>query len=139
MGNQRSYATDGSSYNKGEVTLRGAFSVNNTSNPVAFRGPLGLSTDLPSGILSIVYSATGIYTVTFEENFFACVSVQCHLALGTAADKTVQFNGFTDLGHATNPLTCVFTTLAAGSAAAVTAATGNEVWFEFVFKRSMAK
>lgn len=139
MANQRSYNQDGASYNKGEVVLKGAFSVNNTSDPVAFRGPLGLSTDLPNGITSIVYSATGIYTMTFDENFFACTGMSCHLSLGTAADKCVQFNGFTNLASSTAALTATFQLLNAGSAAAITAAAGNEVWFEFTFKRSMAK
>ena len=136
---QRSYSPDATSANKGEVSIKGAFSVNNTSNPVAFRGPSGLSTDLPNGIVSIVYSATGIYTMTFEDNFYACTSVQCHLGLGTAADKTVQFNGFANLGSATAALTATFTLLAAGSAAAITAASGNEVFFDFTFKRTASK
>jgi hypothetical protein len=139
MANQRTYANDGASFNRGEVVLKGAFSVNGTSDPVAFRGPLGLSTDLPNGVTSIVYSATGIYTMTFDENFFACVGQQCNLSLGTAADKTVQFNGFSNLGSATAALTCTFQLLSAGSAASIAAASGNEVWFEFTFKRSMAK
>ncbi len=134
---QQSYSPDGASSNKGEVTINGAFSVNGTSSPVAYRGPSGLGTDLPNGIVSVAYAATGAYTLTFTDNFYACTSVQVHLGMGTAADSVAQFNGFTNLGSGT--LTALITTLTAGSAAAVSAASGNEVFFTFTFKRTAAK
>lgn len=139
MAMQRSYSPDTVSANKGEVVISGAFSVNGTSDPVAFRGPAGLSTDKPNGIVSIVYSATGIYTLTFEDQFYACTGAQVHLSMGTAADSCAQFNGFSNLNSATTALTAVITTLTAGSAAAVSAGSNNEVWFEFRFKRTAAK
>ena len=135
----RSYSPDTRSANKGEIVISGAFSTNGTSDPVAFRGPAGLSTDLPNGIVSIVYSATGISTLTFEDQFYAGTGAQVHLSLATAADKCAQFNGFANLSSSSSSLTATITTLAAGSAAAVAAASGSEVWFEFRFKKTAAK
>lgn len=137
---QRSYSPDTTSTNKGEVVIAGAFSVNGSSNPAAFRGPAGLGTDLPNGITSITHSGTGEYTITFEDQFYAMVSGQVSLMLGTAADSDVQLTGVPgNLNSATAALTQKVTTLTSGSAADISAASGNEVHFTFRFKRTAAR
>ena len=135
----RAYRHDGAAYDIGIIWCLGGFAVNNTSDPVAWVGPAGLSTTtLPSGITSITYAATGIYTLTFTENFYTCLSPQVHLSLATAADSSAQFNGFSNLGTAGATLTCTITTITAGSAAAITAGTNKIVYFSFPFKNSSA-
>jgi hypothetical protein len=52
----------------GEIIVRGGFRPNGTSNPTIFRGPLasGRSSNstFTSAAFSVVYGATGIYTVS---------------------------------------------------------------------------
>jgi hypothetical protein len=139
MGIQRSYSPDTVSANKGEAVISGSFRTNGAADPVLFRAADGLTANKPNGIVSVTYAADGAYTVTFEENFYAATGASVHLSMGTAADSCAQFNGFSNLGHASNALTCLITTLTAGTAAAIANGTGNEVWFTFRFKRSMAK
>jgi hypothetical protein len=139
-GSNHAYRDDGKSYNAGEVILAGGFNFNGTSDPITWKSADSTaSTGLPNGITSIVYSATGVYTVTFDDNFYACVGVDYNIELATFADKTVQFNGFTNLGSGTAALTAKFTTASAGSAASIAANGTDGVWFTFRFKRSMSK
>lgn len=137
---QRSYSPDTVSANKGEVVIAGAFSVNGASDPVAFRGAGGLGTDKPNGITSIVHSGTGEYTITFDDQFYALTGAQVSLMLATAADSKVQLTGVPgNLNSATAALTQKVTTITTAAAADIAAASGNEVFFEFRLKRSMAK
>lgn len=136
---QRSYSPDTVSANKGEAVISGAFSVNGASDPVAFRGAGGLGTSLPNGIASIVHSGTGEYTITFEDNFYAMTGAQVSLMLATAADSKVQLTGVPGNLNTSSALTQKITTITTASAADIAAASGNEVFFEFRFKRSMAK
>ena len=139
MPQTRVYAPAALSANKGEVVISGAFSVNGASNPVAFRGPDGLGTDLPAGITSITHSGTGEYTLTFDDSFYAMTGAQVSLMLGTAADSKAQLTGVPGNLNTTTAMTQKITTITTASAADIAAASGNEVWFEFRFKRSMAK
>jgi hypothetical protein len=139
MSQTRVYAPAALSANKGEVVIAGAFSTNGGSDPVAFRGPDGLGTDKPAGITSITHSGTGEYTITFDDQFYAMTSAQVSLMLGTAADSKVQLTGIPGNLNSSSALTQKVTTITTASAADIAAASGNEVWFEFRFKRSMAK
>ena len=137
---QRTYTPDSVSANKGECVISGAFSTNGGSSPVAFRGPDGLGTTLPSGITSITRTNTGEYTITFDDQFYSITSMQCSLMLGTAADSKVQFTGIPgNLNSATAALTQKLTTITTAAAADIAAASGNEVWFTFRLKRSASK
>lgn len=136
---QRSYSPDTVSANKGEVVISGAFSTNGGDDPVAFRGAGGLGTSLPNGITSIVHSDTGEYTITFDDQFFALTGAQVSLMLATAADSKVQLTGVPGNLNGTSALTQKVTTITTAAAADIAAASGNEVWFEFRLKRTMAK
>ena len=135
---QRSYSPDIVSANKGEVVISGAFSVNGASSPVAFRGASGLSTSKPNGITSITHTGDGEYTITFDDQFYAMTGASVSLMLATAADSAVQLTGVPGNLNGTSALTQKVTTLTAGTAADIAAASGNEVHFTFRFKRSMA-
>lgn len=136
---QRSYSPDTTSANKGEVVISGAFSLNGADNPVAFRGPDGLGTTLPNGITSITHSGTGEYTLTFDDQFYAMTGAQVSLMLGTAADSKVQLTAIPANLNSSSALTQKITTITTAAAADIAAASGNEVWFEFRLKRTMAK
>lgn len=139
MPQTRVYAPAALSANKGEVVIAGAFSTNGASSPVAFRGPDGLGTDKPAGITSITRTGTGEFTLTFDDNFYAMTSAQVSLMLGTAGDSKVQFTGVPGNLNTSSALTQKITTITGTAAADIAAASGNEVFFEFRFKRSMAK
>ena len=139
MPQTRVYAPAALCANKGEVVIDGAFSVNGASDPVAFRGPDGLGTTLPAGIASITHSGTGEYTLTFEDSFYAMTGAQVSLMLATAADSKVQLTAVPANLNTTTAMTQKITTITTASAADIAAASGNEVFFEFRFKRSMAK
>jgi hypothetical protein len=139
MPQTRVYALPAKSANAGEVVISGAFSVNGASDPVAFRGPDGLGTTLPAGITSITHSGTGEYTITFDDSFYAMTGAQVSLMLGAAADSDVQLTAIPANLNTTTAMTQKVTTMTAGAAANIAAASGNEVWFQFRFKRSMAK
>jgi hypothetical protein len=139
MPQTRAYALGAASANKGEVVISGAFSTNGASNPAAFRGPDGLGTTLPAGITSITHSGTGEYTITFDDAFYAMTGASVSLMLGAAADSDVQLTGVPANLNTSTAMTQKVTTMTAGSAADIAAASGNEVHFTFRFKRSMAK
>jgi hypothetical protein len=139
MPQTRAYALGAQSANKGEVVISGAFSTNGGDAPVAFRGPDGLGTTLPAGIASITHSGTGEYTLTFEDSFYAMTGAQVSLMLGTAADSKAQLTGVPANLNTSTAMTQKITTITTASAADIAAASGNEVWFQFRFKRSMAK
>lgn len=140
MPQTRAYAPAALCANKGEVVISGAFSVNGASDPVAWRGQDGLSTTtLPSGIASIVHSGTGEYTLTFEDSFYALTGASVSLMLATAADSKVQLTGVPANLNTSTAMTQKITTITTASAADIAAASGNEVFFTFRFKRSMAK
>lgn len=127
----------------GIVVVRGGFSTNGGSSPVTFLGPYGLTatgpygqSNLPNGITALTRTGAGQYTLTFLDNFFTYLVAEVFLSLGAAANSFAQFNGFTNLNSATLGLTAIITTLTAGAAADIAAATGNIVSFEFSFKQS---
>jgi hypothetical protein len=138
VGGNHAYRDDTKSANAGEVIIAGGFEFDNTSDPSVYKSADGItSTNKPNGITSIKYGATGKYTITFDDNFYTCTGVSYGIELGTFADKDVQFNGFSNLGSATTALTAVFTTSAAGSAAAIAGSGTDGMWFVFRFKRTM--
>lgn len=138
MPQTRSYSPDTVSANKGEVVISGAFSVNGGDDPVAFRGAGGLGTTLPNGIASIVHSDTGEYTITFTDNYYCMTGAQVSLMLATAADSKVQLTGVPANLNSSSALTQKVTTITTAAAADIAAASGNEVFFEFRFKRTAA-
>jgi hypothetical protein len=139
MPQTRVYAPAALSANKGEVVISGAFSVNGASSPVAFRGPDGLGTTLPAGITSLTRTGTGEYTLTFDDSFYAMTGAQVSLMLATAADSKVQLTAVPANLNTSTAMTQKITTITTAAAADIAAASGNEVFFEFRFKRSMAK
>lgn len=108
---------------KGGVKCAFQFLLNGTSNPATIIDPWGC-------VQSIVYSATGIQTITLKPRFkdLRPISTQVSLAMGTPSDSAVYKKSYV---AATAVL--VLGTYTAGAAAAIAAGADNAVNVEILF------
>ena len=57
-------------------------------------GPLSETMNSQSAGFSVARTTTGVFTITFDESYYALVSVSASLQLATAADQFVQVGSY---------------------------------------------
>jgi hypothetical protein len=89
------------------------------------------------GIKSIVFSGTGVYTVTFQDGYINCLQVtESVIQAAYSAAGAVYMTWTTDYAFAAGNATVVLTARTAAGAA-VTPATGDQLKLTFRMKRSV--
>jgi hypothetical protein len=99
----------------------------------------GVTPTRGDGILSIVLSGTGVYTVTFQDGYVDCLSIVANVIQASySASGAVYMTWTTDYAYAAGPPATATVVLTARTAAgaAVTPATGDKLKLTFRMKRS---
>lgn len=99
----------------------------------------GITPKIGDGILSIVLSGTGVYTVTFQDGYINCLSiVKDVIQASYSASGACYLKWTTDYAYAAGPPSAATVVLTAVTAAgaAVTPATGDQLKLTFRMKRS---
>ena len=108
--------------------ISGRFFPNGTSNsPLSFAG---------KGIASVVRNATaGVFIVTLREEFAQLISATGTVQHVTAADFTVQFGAFSNVGTS-SPVSFVLRTMTGATPTDITGNADSSVFFQIEFNDS---
>jgi hypothetical protein len=99
----------------------------------------GATINYGDGILSIVLSGTGVYTVTFQDGYIECLNIIENIIQASySASGAVYFTWTTEYAYSAGPPAAATVVLTARTAAgaAVTPATGDRIKLTFRMKRS---
>lgn len=97
----------------------------------------GATINVGDGVLSIVNSGTGVYTVTFQDPYWECLNViENVIQASYSATGAVYMTWTSDSSNTTTPTVVLNARTAAG--AAVQPATGDRLKLTFRMKRSNA-
>lgn len=98
-------------------------------------GAIPTSFTYGDGILKVVSGGSGVYTVTFQDGYQACLNIiQTIIQASYSASGAVYFTWTTDSSSSTTPTVVLTARTAAG--AAVQPATGDVVHLTFRMKRT---
>lgn len=87
------------------------------------------------GILNVVSGGSGVYTVTFQDGYQACLNIIENIIQASySASGAVYFTWTTDSSSSTTPTVVLTARTAAG--AAVQPATGDKIYLTFRMKRT---
>ena len=95
----------------------------------------GATTNFGEGVLSIVLSGTGVYTVTFQDGYIVCLNVIQNVIQASYSSSGACYLTWTS-GEANGTTPTVVLTAMTAAGAAVTAATGDRLKLTFRMKRS---